>query len=181
VPRPSRRARRSAGELAIRDPSVRRARRADLEAIARIGAESFSGLRPLSNGRRWVRACWAARPRMRYWVAADGRAIVAYILWLEKGGFRSEAVLELEQIAVSPDRRGQGIGKLLVQRSFRALQQGIEGAGRRVKAVEVTTGAEQHAVAFYRRALGARRAATVPDLFRGDEHILIARPPFPVD
>jgi hypothetical protein len=44
-----------------------------------------------------------------------------------------------------------------------------------LKLVEVTTGSEQGAVDFYRRTLGAEVAAQIPDVFRGEEYILIAR------
>lgn len=155
---------------------VRTARESDLAAIAAIGAESFSGLRPLAAAERWVRACWSAQPRMRYWVAERAGTIVAYILWLEKGGFRAEAVVELEQIAVRSTLRGAGIGGELIRRSLEELSRAIDGEGRRVKVVEVTTGSEQGAVEFYRRTLGAEVVAKVPGLFRGDEFILIARP-----
>lgn len=157
-------------------PQVRRARQADLRDIARIGNASFSGLRPLPLALRWVRANWAARPRMRYWIARRQGVPIAYILWIEKGGFRPDAVVELEQIAVAPELRGRGIGQLLVRRSLRGLQQEITRSGRRIKVIEVTTGSEQGAIRFYRRALGATVVAKIPDLFRGTELVLIARP-----
>jgi ribosomal protein S18 acetylase RimI-like enzyme len=155
---------------------IRPARHDDLDAIARIASASFSGLRPLSAGRQWVRACWAARPRMRYWVASRKGRLVAYILWMEKGGFRREAVLELEQIAVAPALRGRGIGGVLVQESFQQLNEAIVASGRKIKVIEVTTGSEQGAIGFYQRTLGTKVVATIPDLFRGEEYILIARP-----
>jgi ribosomal protein S18 acetylase RimI-like enzyme len=155
---------------------IRPARFADLNAIAHIGSASFSGLRPLAIGRRWVRACWSARPRMRYWVASQARTVLGYILWMEKGGFRPEAVIELEQVAVAPGHRGQGIGDLLVRSSVQQLSEGIVDSGRQVKVIEVTTGSEQGAIGFYQRSLGAEVVATIPDLFRGDEYVLIARP-----
>ena len=155
---------------------VRPARETDLVEIATIASESFSGMRPVEAGERWVRACWAARPRMRYWVAEQLGAPAAYILWIEKGGFRQDAVVELEQIAVRPSQRNRGLGAELVRKSFDQLTHEIEADGRHVKVVEVTTGTEQGAVEFYRRTLGAEVVATVPGLFRGDELILIARP-----
>ncbi len=159
------------------DPvEVRPATERDLEGIALVGSESFSGMRPLPVAVRWVRACWGAAPRMRYWIAERQRETLGYILWMEKGGFRPEAVVELEQIAVRPVRREHGIGSELVRRSFEALSRSIEEDGRRVRVIEVTTGSEQGAVEFYRRTLGAEVVAKIPGLFRGDEFVLIARP-----
>lgn len=113
---------------------------------------------------------------MRYWTASRGGRIVGYILWMEKGGFRPQAVIELEQIAVATELRGQGIGGVLVQQSLQQLSAEMSASGRRVKVIEVTTGSEQGAIDFYRRVLGAEIVATIPDVFRGDEYLLIARP-----
>lgn len=155
---------------------VRSATESDLPAIATIGSEAFSGLRPLDAATRWVRACWAAHPRLRYWVADQLGVAVAYILWMEKGGFRKEAVVELEQIAVRASLRQQGVGGELIRGSLEQLTRLIEAEGRRIKVIEVTTGSEQGALEFYRRVLGAEVVAKVPGLFRGDEFILVARP-----
>lgn len=155
---------------------VRAAREADLPRISEIAAESFSGMRPLAVAKRWVRACWAAAPRLRYWLAEQRGTPVAYILWMEKGGFRHDAVVELEQIAVSGSLRGRGVGATLIRDSLDELTRSIESEGRVVNVIEVTTGSEQGAVEFYRRVLGAEVVAKVPGLFRGDEFILVARP-----
>ena len=154
---------------------VRPAREADLAGIAAVGAEAFSGLRPISEARRWVEACWRAGPRMQYWVAVSEDTVVGYILWLEKGGFRKEAVLELEQVAVRAADRGRGVGEVLIRTSIAALRQGLRSRGARLKLIEVTTGSEQGALGFYARVLGTEVAARIPDFFRGDEYILIAR------
>lgn len=154
---------------------VRRAEERDLEAIGAIGGEAFSGLRPPDRAERWVRACYRAAPRMAYWVAERDDTVIGYILWMEKGGFRDRAVVELEQIAVVRAQQGRGVGTVLIRRSLEELEREIAGRGAQLKAIEVTTGTEQHAVEFYRRTLGAEVVATIPDLFRGDERILIAR------
>ncbi len=155
---------------------IRPAREEDLGTLAEIGAEAFSGMRPVAVAERWFRACWAAQPRMRYWVAERPGGVVGYILWMEKGGFRAEAVVELEQVAVRSAERDRGIGGELVRKSLDELMARIASEGRKVKLVEVTTGSEQGAIEFYRRTLGAEVVAQVPGLFRGDEYILIARP-----
>ena len=154
---------------------IREASESDLRGIARVGEAAFSGMRPSGKAALWVRTCWRASPRMRYWVALLGRKVVGYILWMEKGGFRKDVVLELEQIAVERSRRGRGIGELLIRTSLEGEQSRIERRGSRLKLVEVTTGSEQGALGFYRRSIGAKPVAKIPDLFRGDEYVLIAR------
>ncbi len=154
---------------------IRQATKGDLAKIAEIGTKAFSGLRPEDSGLRWVTACFSAFPRMEYWVAESGRTLVGYILWNEKGGFRKDAVLELEQIAVSPNMRSRGVGRRLITLSLEGVRQRIQARGSHIKIIEVTTGTEQEAVEFYRRTLGAEVVAQIPDYFRGTEFILISR------
>lgn len=132
-------------------------------------------MRPRESALQWVQACWNAGPRLHYWVAVLGGKVVGYILWVEKGGFRKEAVLELEQIAVLASHRGKGIGERLVRTSLEGERRRLEQRGSRLKLVEVTTGSDQGALGFYRRALGAKPVTKIPDLFCGDEYVLIAR------
>jgi ribosomal protein S18 acetylase RimI-like enzyme len=156
-------------------PTVRRAKESDIAAIAHIGSIAFSGLKPLSSAKAWVRSCWNAAPRMNYWVAESPQGVSGYILWVEKGGFRKKAVMELEQIAVLPGSRRQGIGAALVASSLRDIKESLARRGSRLKVVEVTTGSEQGAIEFYHRTIGTESVAMIPDLFRGDEYVLIAR------
>ena len=157
---------------------VRLATQSDIPAIAEIGCEAFSGLRPFENGKDWVEACFRGYPRMEYWVAELGvdPQIAGYVLWMEKGGFRTQAVLELEQIAVRRGMRGTGVGRELATQSLRGIELRLQARGSVLSVIEVTTGSEQGAVEFYRRTIGAHPVAKIPGLFRGDEWILLARP-----
>ena len=157
------------------DLKIRPAVKDDLPSIASIGSEAFSGLRPLDRGMSWVNSCFAAGPRMVYWVAESSRGILGYILWNEKGGFRERAVIELEQIAVSKKVRSQGIGRKLILESLKGVEQALESRGSKLKLIEVTTGSEQNALEFYRHVLKAEVAAKIPDYFRGDEFVLLSR------
>jgi len=169
-----RRARRKVGKAG--PPTVRPARLGDLPEIARIASTSFRGMRPLPRATKWVRCCWASSPRCRYWIVIVEGQIVGYVLWTEKGGFRDKAVVELEQVAVEPGARRKGIGYRLIRTSLSQLRGTIEKRGARLKLVEVTTGVGQSAVGFYRRTLGARVVARLPEVFDGDERVLHARP-----
>ncbi|MDG6913393.1 MAG: GNAT family N-acetyltransferase, partial [Nitrososphaerota archaeon] len=78
---------------------------------------------------------------MEYWVIESDGQVNGYILWSEKGGFREQAVLELEQIAVQKQVRGQGMGRELILRSLEEVEKRLHERGARLKLVEVTTGA----------------------------------------
>jgi ribosomal protein S18 acetylase RimI-like enzyme len=165
----------SRGPVDEESVSVRPAVAVDIASIAEIGSEAFSGLRPRERALEWVKSCFVAGPRTEYWVAEDASGIVGYILWVEKGGFRVDAVIELEQVAIRAAYRGRGIGIRLIRESIIGVEQRLTRRGSRLKLVEVTTGSEQNALEFYRKALGAKVVAQIPDYFRGTEYILIAR------
>jgi ribosomal protein S18 acetylase RimI-like enzyme len=108
-------------------------------------------------------------------VAESDLSVVGYILWMERGGFRRESVWELEQIAVSPSHRSQGIGAQLIVRSLSEIRMKLKRRGARLKLVEVTTGSHQNAIRLYQRSLGAKVTCKIPNMYRGDEYILVAR------
>jgi len=114
---------------------------------------------------------------MQYYVAADGSAIVGYIHWTQKSGFRPETVLELEQIAVSPEQQGRGIGRRLIEESLPRMRERLDERGARLKAVIVTTRADNYAQRLYRDTLGAEVECTIKDLYSADEIIMVARNP----
>lgn len=152
---------------------IKRAKIKDLNEIAKIGADNFSGLK--TDARKWVRCNFLAYPRTQYFVAITNGKISGYILWLEKGGFRKESVFELEQIAVSKNFQGQGIGAQLIEKSLPEIKKYLKKRGAVLKAIEVTTGTDNRAQGLYKKTLGAEVECVVKDLFRGDEVIMISR------
>lgn len=158
--------------------TVRRMNEVDIYGVAKLNQECFSGNRDNSEmAALWISSNFAAYPRMQYFVAEDESGIVGYILWMEKGGFRKEAVLELEQIGVAASQRGKGIGIKLIEESLREIKKFLADQGRRLKLVEVTTGTENEAQRLYKKTLGAEPECIIKELFRGDELVMIARNP----
>jgi GNAT superfamily N-acetyltransferase len=155
---------------------IKRAVKEDLKEIIQIGSESFSGLKDIKNAEKWVSCNFAAFPRTQYFIAKKDNAVVGYVLWIEKGGFRENSVWELEQIATKKDVQGQGIGGSLIEKSFIEIKRYLDERGSKLKAVEVTTGTDNKAQNLYKKFLGAEVECIVRDLFRGDEAIMIARP-----
>ena len=74
---------------------------------------------------------------------------MGYIIWVQKSGFRPEAVLELEQLAVLPGARGQGWGKTLILDSLPQVKQHLAGQDSTLKHVLVTTRADNFAQKLY--------------------------------
>ncbi len=161
--------------MEITDIKIQPLRKEEIGKVAQIASQSFSGLKEPRKAWQWVNCNFRGFPRMKYFVAKSEEKIVGYILWMEKGGFRNSAVLELEQIAVSPDFRGRGIGTKLIEESFKTICRSLAKRKANLKVVEVTTGTENRAQRLYKKTLGATPEAKITNLFRGDEVIMLAR------
>lgn len=152
--------------------AVRPMEQTDVAAAAAVHAAAFVRQR---QSEAWLTCNLRAFPRMMSFVAMDGPECVGYIIWTQKSGFRPEVVLELEQIAVAPDRQGGGIGRALIERSLTYVRAILEQSQARVKHVMVTTRADNRAQKLYADVLGARVEATVANLYSADEVIMVAR------
>jgi ribosomal protein S18 acetylase RimI-like enzyme len=154
---------------------IKRAVKKDLNEISKIGSENFSGLKDIKKAKKWVGCNFFAFPRMQYFIAKKNGQIAGYILWMEKGGFRKESILELEQIAVKKNFQGQGIGTNLIKGSLSEIKKYLKKRKSELKLIEVTTGTENIAQNLYRKTLGAEPECTIKNFFRGDEVVMITR------
>tara|TARA_Y100000310_G_C20568498_1_gene756785 strand:- start:49 stop:564 length:516 start_codon:yes stop_codon:yes gene_type:complete len=149
----------------------------DLERLSELHRECFSNdSKDTEDSLIWLRSNYNASPRFQYYVAKQEGEIIGYILWMELGGLREEAVLELEQIGVSSSHREQGVGTFLIQESLREYTKRVlDPQGRKLKLVKITTGTENEAQGLYKKALGAESECVIKDFFSSDELIMIAR------
>ncbi len=150
---------------------IRAATEADLDHLARLHSESYP--RQFSS-RQWVRSNFHAYPRIMLFAAEMDGVLVGYIQWIQKSGFRKEAVLELEQIAVTPTWRNQHVGTTLIKESLQLVDVYLQAQGSQLKSVIVTTRTDNHAQQLYKSALGAMPQAVIKDLYSHDEVIMIA-------
>ncbi|MGH9921223.1 MAG: GNAT family N-acetyltransferase [Nitrososphaerales archaeon] len=155
--------------------SVRRMRDKDISKVAEVYLKCFRGMSKSAEVRKWIKARHNSYPAGQFFVGALGKKIVGYILWIELGGFRKEAVIELDQIAVSPDYQGKGFGKTIIKESLKSVSSYIKKRGSTLKLVKVTTGTTNEAQKLYKDTLHAQPVAIIPDFFRSDEVIMIAR------
>lgn len=123
----------------------------------------------------WIQCNFNAYPRMQYFVAAEEGEVVGFIHWSQKSGLRRQAVLELEQIGVSPERQGRGIGTQLILKSLPHVARQLAGRGAVIKHIVVTTRCDNAAQRLYSSALGAEPAAIIHNLYSADEVFMIAR------
>jgi ribosomal protein S18 acetylase RimI-like enzyme len=151
---------------------VREMTEADIAAAAAIHQAVFS--RQLDSV-AWVTCNFKAYPRILYFVAELNGAVVGFIEWIQKSGFRKEVVLELEQLGVSPDYQGQGVGTALIKESLGFVHRILKRQGACIKNIVVTTRTDNHAQRLYRKVLGAAPEAVIQDLYSADEVIMVAR------
>ena len=143
----------------------------DISDVANIYLKCFHGMNDIDKVKEWIYLKHISYPINRYYVI-DKKG---YILWAELGGFRKDAVIELEQIAITPEEQGKGLGSMLIRESLKDVIRELDARGSTLKLVKVTTGTENAAQRLYKKVLNARAVAVIPDMFRGDEVILIAR------
>lgn len=158
--------------VGIRQVSIRRITAADIDRTANIHALVFPRQQ---YSVEWMESNYRAFPRIQLFIAEESENIIGFILWTQKSGFRPEAVIELEQIAVYPNRQNQGIGELLIRCSLPLLSTQIAERGATIKHIVVTTRHDNAAQSLYKRVLGAEVESVVHQLFSDDEVYMIAR------
>ena len=144
----------------------------DLEDTAQVHKLAFPRQK---HSFEWLQCNLNAAPRILTFVAVLNDQIVGYITWGQKSGFRPEAVVELEQLAVEPSFQGQGIGRKLIKESVVLVKNSLLKNGSSLKHILVTTRADNFAQQLYKDVLGAKIEATISNLYSADEVLMIAR------
>jgi ribosomal protein S18 acetylase RimI-like enzyme len=146
--------------------------REDADAVAKIHAQQFPRQ---ENSSKWISCNFAAYPRIMLFVARDEKdRVVGYIQWLQKSGFRKQAVMELEQIAVLTSYQNKGIGTQLIKESLNQIQIYLDDSNSKLKAVLVSTRSDNKAKALYEKVLGAKEIVVIKDLYSNDEVLMLA-------
>lgn len=145
----------------------------DISSVAIVHSNAFS--RQLGST-KWVTCNFNAHPRIMIFVAVTkDNQIVGYIQWLQKSGFRKEAVVELEQIAVLPVFHSMKIGTQLINQSLEFVKEYLASQNSILKAVIVTTRSDNLAQNLYKKTLNAKVSATIKNLYSHDEVVMISR------
>ena len=151
---------------------VRLMQKTDLDNVAEIHKLTFVRQQ---NSLQWIQCNFNAFPRFLNFVAEKEGEILGYIIWIQKSGFRPQAVIELEQLAVSPNFQNQGVGRQLITESLTLVNNHLSINGSTLKHILVTTRADNFAQQLYKSTLGAEIEATITNLYSDDEVLMIAR------
>ncbi len=151
---------------------IRRMQQDDLVAAGQIHKDAFTRQR---NSYHWLACNLVAYPRIVAYIATHDERCIGYCLWTQKSGFRPEVVLELEQIAVSAEFQGKGVGTQLIRESLQDVRSILATHGSALKHVLITTRADNSAQRLYAAVLGAKVEAVINNLYSADEVIMVAR------
>lgn len=155
--------------------TVRELKAGDIPAVSKIHRECFpTDTASEKEAASWIKANFRAKPRFVYYVAEVEGKIQGYILWMELGGFRKKAVIELEQIGISAAMRGLGIGTILVKQSLELFIKDYIKP-RAVELIKVTTGTNNMAQGLYKNTLGAQPECVMKNIYGGDELVMFSR------
>lgn len=152
--------------------TIREMSKEDLEAAAWVHQSAFVRQKDSLD---WISSNFNAKPKTLSYVALVDARCVGYVIWSQKAGFRTDAVVELEQIGVTPSHQGRGIGEALIKTTLPLLSRELGKQGASLKSVLVTTRADNQAQKLYQRVLGAEIEATISGLYSADEVIMVAR------
>ncbi len=102
---------------------VRRTEEKDLSVMAEINASVFAGDRDNpKSAEKWMHCLFNAFPLYQYFVVETNGEIAGYIGWQFHGGFlRSAPVVELEQLGISKNYQGRGLGPKLTDESMKEV------------------------------------------------------------
>ena len=151
---------------------IRLMKKADLSDVSNINQTAFIRQK---NSFEWLQCNLNASSRFLNFIAESNDQIVGYIIWSQKSGFRAEAVVELEQLAVLADLQGQGIGRKLIKGSLSLVKEHLMLNGSKLKHILVTTRADNHAQQLYKSTLNAKVETIISNLYSADEVLMIAR------
>jgi ribosomal protein S18 acetylase RimI-like enzyme len=151
---------------------IREATKSNLEHISNVYSACFPRER---NHDMWINCCFNSFPKSVYYVCESHECIQGYILWSVRNGFRSNTIIELEQLGVHPVHAKQGIGRKLIVESFKLFKSHIAGLGLDVGAVMVTTSEGNYAEELYMSTLGVTRNGRIEEYGSGNELVLFNR------
>lgn len=144
----------------------------DIDAVAKIHTQSFPRQH---SSEKWITCNFNAYPRVMLFVARDELdKVIGYIQWIHKSGFRKNAVIELEQIAVLKTNQNKGVATKLIRESLSDVKNHLKDTRSTLKAILISTRTDNKAQELYKKTLGAEPVSIVKDLYSADEVLMLA-------
>jgi ribosomal protein S18 acetylase RimI-like enzyme len=149
--------------------TIKQASKSDIDDISKIYSVCFP---KETNHQMWINSCFNSHPKSIYYVFMDNNDIQGYILWSVKNGFRTNTIIELDQIGVLPEQAGKGIGRKLILESLELFKVHLANLNLDVGAIMVTTSEGNYAEKLYTSTLGVTRNGMIEGYGSGNELVL---------
>lgn len=150
---------------------VQKAQQDHVEIIVQIHHLAFIRQK---DSYQWVVSTLNAYPRYVCYVIYVEDQIAGYIFWSQKSGFRTEVILELDQIAIHPNFQAKGLSKILITDSLKMLEIELHKNEQMIKKILVSTSEDNFAKKIYENVLATKEVAVISELFRLAEVYLIS-------
>jgi ribosomal protein S18 acetylase RimI-like enzyme len=157
---------------------IQKTEKKEIQAIAMVNRDCFpSDTVSVEDAADWIKSIYNGSPRLKLYIAKYNDEVIGYISWMEKGGIRPKAILELDQMGVHSSYRGKGVGKKLIRESLADLvNNDLLPNNRTLELVLVMTGASNDAQKLYKSTLNAQPECIIKNLYgNSDELLMIAR------
>jgi len=152
--------------------NIRYMKHSDLIGAAQVHQQVFGRHK---QSPYWIEATLDAFPRFLCFVAEDAQGILGYLIWAQRSGFRDDATVELDQIAVLPDRLTDQVGRHLVEESLQHVSVQLAAQGACVKHINVNVREDDFQHRPYQPALEAEVAEAIAGLYHVDEALIATR------
>ncbi|MEH6567010.1 MAG: GNAT family N-acetyltransferase [Halopseudomonas sp.] len=146
--------------------------RNDLAAAMQVHQHAFGRA---AQSPYWIEVTLEAFPRFLCFVAADAGQVLGYLIWSQKHGYRDEATVELDQIAVLPEHVGDEVARQLIEESMPHVSAQLASQGICVKHINVSLREDEHLHRPYQTALDVEVATAIAGLYRLDETLMAAK------
>jgi ribosomal protein S18 acetylase RimI-like enzyme len=123
----------------------------------------------------WVRCNLAAFPMTFCYVAEAKGKIIGLVIYVQKSGFRQEAIVEIEQCCVDPDFQGNNIGKSFAKETIPMVASEIAKRGAKLKTILANTRENNYPVISILENLGAKAIASISEMFTAAEVYYVIR------
>ncbi|GAA6131495.1 GNAT family N-acetyltransferase [Halopseudomonas sabulinigri] len=152
--------------------NIRYMKRNDLAGAVQVHQQAFGRQ---AQSPYWIEVTLEAFPRFLCFVAEEGAQILGYLIWAQQRGYRDEASLELDQIAVLPEFLSEQVARRLIEESMPHVSAQLASQGICAKHINISLRDDEHLHRPYQAALDIEVTTAISELYRIDKVMMAAK------